>query len=46
MNNSKINDEMLIKDKSEINIIYNIYKKENYNIKIFGSEFVKNKCRI
>jgi len=41
INNIRINDEMLIKDKTEIIIIYNINKKEN-KIKIFGSEFVKN----
>ena len=33
------------KDRSEINIIYNINKDENY-IKIFGSKFVKNNKNI
>ena len=33
------------KDISEINIIYNINKDENY-IKIFGSKFVKNNKNI
>jgi len=39
-NNPRIIEVKLIKDKSEISIIYNI--NYNKNIKIFGSEFVKN----
>ena len=47
INNTKINDKKLIKDISKINIIYNI--NNNHNVKIFGSEFVKNNkynCKI
>ena len=41
-NDKRINDEILIKDKSEIMLIYNLNKGYYYNIFIFGSEFVKN----
>ena len=34
------------KDISEINIIYNIKRKININIKIFGSKFVENNKNI
>ena len=52
INNIKINNEILIKDIPEINIIYDINKKDKYidsdenNINIFGSEFVKNNKNI
>ena len=51
-NNIIINNKMLIKDISEISIIYDINKKDKYvdsdenNINIFGSEFVKNNKNI
>ena len=51
-NNIRINIEILIKDISEINIIYDINKKykfdeeDNNNINIFGYVFVKNNKNI
>ena len=37
---------MYEKDKSEINIIYDINKEKNENINIFGKDFVKNNRNI
>ena len=42
----RINYIGIVKDKQEINIIYKINKEKSSNIKIFGSEFVKNNKNI
>jgi len=46
INNIGKNNEIVVKDKSEINIIYNINKEISNNINIFGSNFVKNNKNI